>query len=144
MKSGCASCTDSSFRIRGCNPSGPADLAMFSFERSPSISSSVKVTSCEGCITRICSTLGSSESSSSVKTFLKKELRTSALATSVSVSVPSSRSRLGTPCRTFSFDFFVSLELFRILFDLAGNILLVQPHCFATCAPCLIPCPRVA
>ena len=104
MKSVCASCTDSSYRIRGCNPSGPADLAMFSFARSPLISSSVKVTSCEGCITRICSTLGSSESSSSVKTFMKKE-RTSALAKSISVSAPSSRSRLGTPCRTFSFDF---------------------------------------
>ena len=105
MRSGCASCASSSFRICGYSPSGPADLAMLIFERSHSISSSVKVTSCEGYNTRLCSTLGSSQLSSNVYTFSKKELRTSALSKSVSVSVPSSRSRLGTPCRTFSFHF---------------------------------------
>ena len=103
--SGCASCASSSFRICGCSPSGPAYLAMLSFERSHSISSSVKVTSCEGYNTRLCSTLGSSQWSPSVYTFLKKESWTSPLSKYVSVNVPSSRSRLATPCRTFSFDF---------------------------------------
>ena len=67
--------------------------------------------------------LGSSESSSSVKTFLKKELRTSALANSVSIGeCPIFSFYIRHPLPDLQFRFYVYPELFRILFDLAGNI----------------------